>query len=365
MSEYAALQIDKEWLVNQPFNFFGPCSAESLAQMLGTAEEIAKFSSTSIFRAGVWKPRTRPNTFEGIGSVGLEWLKEVKATYGFQTATEVANGKHVELALEAGVDILWIGARTTVNPFSVQEIAEVLKGVDVPVFVKNPIHADLSLWIGALERINQVGITKLGAIHRGFHDGNSLPYRNAPKWQLALELKRIFNNLPIVCDASHISGNPKLIPSVAQKSLDLNMDGLMIETHIDPNTALSDAQQQVNPTLLQEILTSLTYRSDHIDNDLFTNKLEEFRSDIDKIDEQLIDLMAKRMELVKHIGAYKKENKVTVFQLERWKAILERTNHMGAPLGLNENFINGLFNVIHDESIRQQTEVINLDNKEV
>jgi len=361
MSENSSLVIDKEWLKQQPFNFFGPCSAESLAQMLATAKELAQFSSESIFRAGIWKPRTRPNTFEGIGSVGLEWLKAVKDQYGFQTATEVANAKHVELALESGVDILWIGARTTVNPFSVQEIAEALRGMDVPVFVKNPIHADLSLWVGALERINQVGITKLGAIHRGFHDGNNSIYRNSPKWQIALELKRMFSNLPIVCDASHISGTPKLISSVAQKSLDLNMDGLMIETHIHPEQALSDAKQQVTPELLKEIIGSLTHPVDSIDNINFTNKLEELRCDIDKIDDQLIELMANRMELVKSIGTYKKENKVTVFQLERWKAILQRTNAMGNPMGLTQEFINGLFNVIHDESIRQQTEVMNLE----
>lgn len=361
MSDNSSLILDTEWLQQQPFNFFGPCSAESLSQMLATAEGLSHFSTSSIFRAGIWKPRTRPNTFEGIGSVGLEWLKAVKEQFGFQTATEVANAKHVELALEAGVDVLWVGARTTVNPFSVQEIAEALRGLDIPVFVKNPIHADLSLWVGALERINQVGITKLGAIHRGFHDGNNSIYRNSPKWQIALELKRMFSNLPIVCDASHISGIPGLIPSVAQKSLDLNMDGLMIETHIHPDQALSDAKQQVTPELLKNIITHLVHPLDSIDNITFTNKLEELRSEIDKIDDQLIELMANRMELVKNIGSYKKENKVTVFQLERWKAILQRTNTMGNPMGLTKEFINGLFNVIHDESIRQQTEVMNLE----
>lgn len=361
MSKSYVLNIDDKWLHQLPFNFFGPCSAESLSQMLSTAKEIATFSPNSIFRAGVWKPRTRPNSFEGIGSVGLDWLNEVKSAYGFKTATEVANAKHVELALAANVDILWIGARTTVNPFSVQEIAESLRGVDIPVFVKNPIHGDLSLWVGALERINQVGITKLGAIHRGFHDSTNTLYRNAPKWQIALELKRIFNNLPIVCDASHISGKPSLIPSVAQKALDLNMDGLMIETHISPSTALSDAKQQLTPNNLKKVIDSLVYRSDYIDDAVFTNKLDELRNDIDLLDDQLIEILAKRMELVKRIGIYKKENDVTVFQLERWKAVLERTTKLGFPLGLGSPFINGLFNVIHDESIRQQTEMINLE----
>ncbi len=353
------LKIDLEWRKQKPFNFFGPCSAESLEQMLKTAEGISKNYKNAIFRAGIWKPRTRPNTFEGVGEKGLDWLVEVKKQFGLQSATEVANAKHVESCLKKGIDILWIGARTTVNPFSVQEIAEALKGSDVQVFVKNPIHADLSLWIGALERVNQAGITKLGAIHRGFHEIDSLPYRNSPKWNLAMELKRTFTNLPIVCDASHISGKPSLIPIVAQKAIDLSMDGLMIETHCSPSEALSDAKQQIKPNELIQLINQLEHRIASSDNVEFTNALLELRNGIDKIDDQLVELLAKRMEVIKQIGQYKKDNNVTIFQLKRWNEILKSTNLTAKSLELNEAFISTIYNDIHEESIRQQTEIMN------
>lgn len=353
------LKIDLDWSAQKPFNFFGPCSAESSAQVLQTAKGIAEENKKAIFRAGIWKPRTRPNTFEGVGEEGLDWLIEVKKQFGLQIATEVANAKHVESCLQKGIDVLWIGARTTVNPFSVQEIAEALKGSNVQVFVKNPIHADLGLWIGALERVNQAGITKLGAIHRGFHEIESLPYRNSPKWNVVMELKRTFSNLPIVCDASHISGKPSLIPIVAQKAIDLSMDGLMIETHCSPQDALSDATQQIQPQELIKIINGLEYRISSSDNIEFKNALLELRNGIDKIDDQLVELLAKRMEVIKQIGQYKKDNNVTIFQLKRWNEILKRTNLTAKTLELNEIFIEKIYNDIHEESIRQQTAIMN------
>jgi chorismate mutase len=363
--ENSALDIDKNWSEsNKPFRFFGPCSAESPEQLEQTAAGIHQHYPEAIFRAGVWKPRTRPNSFEGIGEEALEWLKAIKAKHHFPIAIEVANVQHLEKALEAGVDMLWIGARTTVNPFSVQEIADGLKGVDVPVFVKNPINPDLSLWIGALERINKAGITKLGAIHRGFHLSDNGPYRNYPYWSLAVQLKAEFPNLPIVCDASHISGKPDLIPQVSQKAYDLDMDGIMIETHYDPNLALSDKEQQLTPEQLHGVLSKLIRKRKFSSNEEFKNQLEILRNKIDKVDDELMDLIAVRMDIAKQIGIYKKNNKVTILQIERWKQILSRVLKNGKALDLSEDFINAIFNSIHDESIRQQTLVQNGDSKD-
>lgn len=351
------LEINKAWRENNlSFQFFGPCSAESLAQLHFTAQGLSNQFDQLIFRAGVWKPRTRPNSFEGAGDDALEWLREIKQTYHFKIATEVANAEHVEKCLAAGIDILWVGARTTVNPFSVQEIADALKGVDIPVFVKNPIHPDLSLWIGALERINLAGITKLGAIHRGFHLSDNAPYRNYPNWNLAVQLKATFPELPIVCDASHISGKPELIPQVAQRAIDLDMDGLMVETHYLPKQALSDKDQQISPEALVSIVKQLIPKNKSSSDREFKNRLELLREEIDKVDDDLMDRIAERMNLASQIGVYKKQNKVTILQVERWQEILKRVLLSGKVMGLSDTFIKAMYNAIHDESIRKQTD---------
>jgi chorismate mutase len=347
----------------KPLLIAGPCSAESENQMLGTARQIAAFYPHSVFRAGIWKPRTRPNTFEGIGDVGLEWMKQVKQETGLMTATEVANADHVEKCLNAGIDILWIGARTTVNPFSVQDIADSLKGVNIPVFVKNPVNPDAQLWAGALERVNNAGIKKLAAVHRGFHSYDNGPFRNSPKWEIAIELKTACPLLPMICDPSHISGSPELIPYIAQKAMDLDMDGLMIETHIDPMVALSDAKQQVKPFHLKEIIEDLNIRSSSIDSIEFKNKLEELRNLIHKLDNDLLEILSKRMSVSSQIGEYKRDNNVTILQVAHWKQLVEESLSTGNILGLHENFIKGLYQLIHDESIRRQTEVMNLKKK--
>jgi chorismate mutase len=351
-----------DWLpgFQKPLLIAGPCSAESEEQMLDTAKQIAAFYPNSIFRAGIWKPRTRPNTFEGIGDIGLEWMKTVKEQTGLQTATEVANAEHVEKCLKAGIDILWIGARTTVNPFSVQDIADALRGVDIPVLVKNPINPDLQLWAGALERVNNAGIKKLAAIHRGFHSFDNSPFRNSPKWELPIELKTSCPQLPVICDPSHISGTPELIPYIAQKAMDLDMDGLMIETHNDPSVALSDAKQQVKPFQLKEIIDDLNIRSSTIDNPEFRDKLDELRAIIRQLDNDLLEVLSKRMAISMQIGEYKRDNSVTILQVAHWKKLFEESLNTGNVLGLPEEFIKGLYQLIHDESIRRQTEVMNI-----
>ncbi len=344
-----------------PLYIFGPCSAETPEQVLSTAKQIAAQFPNALFRAGVWKPRTRPNTFEGAGEKALEWLKEVKQETGLKTTTEVADASHVEACLKHGVDVLWIGARTVVNPFSVQAIADALKGVDIPVMVKNPMVPDLQLWIGALERINGAGIQQLAAIHRGFHFHNTAPYRNKPLWEIPLELMGKFPDLPVICDVSHISGSPELIPHVAQKAMDLNMNGLMVESHINPDVALSDAKQQVTPAQLQEIISHIIVRRPTADNEEFLNKMEILREEIDQIDLAILRQYAERMHLAREIGLYKKENNVTIFQREHWEYVLRRSLEEGLPLGLSETFLKGVYTQVHDESIRNQTEVMNDD----
>jgi chorismate mutase len=345
------------WLgEKKPYYFFGPCSAESREQVLETAKGISANFEDVIFRAGIWKPRTRPGTFEGIGSVGLDWLKEVKETFGFKTTTEVATAKHVEECLKSGVDYIWIGARTTVNPFSVQEIANALEGVDIPVFVKNPIYPDLSLWLGAIERIQKAGIEKFGAIHRGFQLQDNGPYRNNPYWDLAIRLRSKYPNIPLICDASHISGTPDLIEHVAQKAIDLDMDGLMVETHVSPEIALSDSQQQVTPLYLNALINNLTPKSKDSINADFKSNIERLREQIDKVDDELLEKLAVRMELAKQIGEDKRQNNVTILQIERWKKTLDRSIENGSSLGLSNRFIEGMLHLIHDESIRKQTD---------
>jgi chorismate mutase len=350
-----------EWLKkgDKPVIISGPCSAESEEQMMTTAKAIAAIDKNIIFRAGIWKPRTRPNAFEGIGTIGLKWLNMVKAETGMLTATEIANASHAEEALKHGIDILWIGARTTVNPFSVQEIADVLKGTDSKVLVKNPINPDLQLWLGALERINQAGITKLGAIHRGFSTHESTPFRNVPRWEMAIELKTMIPDLPFICDPSHICGNTEFIPYISQKALDLDMQGLMIETHFKPSIALSDAKQQVTPAELKVILSKLVVRKPDSTNAEFINKLDELREAINKIDDQLLSVFMNRMSVVEKIGKYKKDNNVTILQTTRWEELLNDKITQAKAMGLDADFVKQLYILIHEDSIRKQTEIMN------
>ncbi|HKR03507.1 MAG TPA: chorismate mutase, partial [Bacteroidia bacterium] len=301
-----------------PLLISGPCGAETEKQVMETAMGIAALNKVHVFRAGIWKPRTRPDSFEGAGEEGLKWLKSAKEETGLKTTVEVAKAEHVELALKYDVDILWVGARTTVNPFYVQEIADALKGVDIPVMVKNPLHPDLQLWIGALERVNRAGIDKLIAIHRGFFSSSNSTYRNAPQWQIAIELMHLIPDLPVICDPSHIAGNRDLILQLAQQALDLKMCGLMIESHIDPDNALSDANQQLTPAALNELLETLVVRKEKSDNIEFQNTLELLRKKIDKIDHHLVETIASRMKIVNKIGEYKSDHNVTILQLERW-----------------------------------------------
>jgi chorismate mutase len=327
--------------------------------MLTTARNVAAISDKIIFRAGIWKPRTRPNSFEGVGRIGLQWMKKVKEETGLLTATEVANAFHVEECLKAGIDILWIGARTTVNPFSVQEIADVLKGVNIPVFIKNPVNPDLQLWLGALERINQAGITKIAAIHRGFHSHSITPFRNDPKWEMAIELRTLCPDLPIICDPSHICGNTELIPYISQKALDMDMHGLMIETHCMPSVALSDAKQQLTPVQLKSLIEKLVVRKANSENEEFKSKLDELRESINKTDDELLNILMNRMKVVEKIGTYKKENDVTILQTHRWESLLNERIGTATMMGLSEDFVKTLYILIHEESIRRQTEIMN------
>ncbi len=327
----------KTWLPLEklPLVIAGPCSAESEEQVMSTARELVKIPQVRVFRAGLWKPRTRPSSFEGVGRRGLQWLAKVKSETGLLTTVEVAKPKHVEEALKYGVDILWIGARTVVNPFSVQEISEVLQGVNIPVMVKNPLNPDINIWIGALERLNQAGIRKLIAVHRGFSFFTHTPYRNSPMWEIPIELKRLCPDLPVLVDPSHICGETSLLFPVAQKAFDLEMDGLMIETHIRPEEALTDKEQQITPEQLKELLSGLVIRKESGTIE-FENKLEELRSEIDKLDEELIDILRRRMNIVEEIGKYKKENNITILQLKRWSRVIRSRVDTGVRLGLTK-----------------------------
>ncbi|WP_410221267.1 chorismate mutase [Pedobacter sp.] len=346
-------------VTNEPLLISGPCSAETEDQLLTTAHLLAATGKVSVLRAGIWKPRTRPGEFEGIGSIGLEWLKRAKAETGLPTAVEVANAKHVEEALAAGVDILWIGARSTVNPFTVQEIADALKGHDVPVLVKNPVNPDLQLWIGALERINKAGITKLGAIHRGFSSFEKSSFRNEPMWELAIQLKTLCPELPIINDPSHICGNRELIPYISQKALDLNMQGLMIESHLDPSVAWTDAKQQLTPAAVNELMERLTVREPDSKNEAFADKLTELRKQIDKIDDLLLQKLGERMAIVEKIGEYKRDNQVTILQVNRWDEISKKGAAFAKALKLDTAFTEKFLELVHSESIRKQTEIMN------
>ena len=340
-----------------PFIISGPCSAETEEQVMVTAKAIAKSGRVNALRAGIWKPRTRPNSFEGMGVVALPWLKNAAVETSLKSITEVAKPQHVELCLKEGIDMLWIGARTTANPFSVQEIAEALKGVDIPVFVKNPIHLDLQLWIGAMERLWHAGITRIGAIHRGFAVGKPNRYRNQPLWEIPIELKRLYPNLILLSDPSHISGNRDHIERLSQRALDLDFDGLMIESHYQPDKALSDAAQQVTPEQLIGILNRLKYRRSSSVNQEFVHNLQTLRNEIDELDEELLHLLKKRIEIVEHIGDFKLKNNVTVFQLERWIEILKTRGDLAVELGIDKEFIVEMMKTIHKESVRIQSEL--------
>ena len=350
-----------DWLNNgkRPVIISGPCSAETEEQMMGTAKALAVTGKIDILRAGIWKPRTRPNSFEGVGTIGLPWLVQAGKETGLRTTTEVANAKHTEDALKAGVDILWIGARTTVNPFSVQEIADVLKGVDIPVMVKNPLNPDLALWLGAIERLNQSGIDKLAAIHRGFSSFEKTSYRNIPRWEYPIELMRKYPELPIICDPSHIGGNRDLIEMISQKAMDLNMAGLMIESHLSPDDAWSDAKQQITPRSLVSIVDDLIIRSKSTTDQEFLDQLALLRSQIDEIDEEIIQKIGARMKVAIEIGKYKRDNDVTILQVNRWDEIVRERKQLAGALGLSDGFTEKLLKIIHKESISQQTKIMN------
>ncbi len=339
----------------------GPCSAETEAQVLATAKGLAD-SGIDMFRAGIWKPRTRPNSFEGIGRPGLEWLQTVKKETGLKTCTEVANTEHVEACLRAEIDLLWIGARTTVSPFAVQEIADALKGADVPVLIKNPINPDIKLWIGAIERIYESGITHIGVIHRGFSAYGADKYRNQPRWQLAIELKRQFPDMMMICDSSHICGNRHMLEPVAQKALDLNYDGIMLEVHPDPDRAWSDAAQQVTPAVYKDLKDRLEFRSAGSDDLAFLESIENFRHQIDEIDDEIMSLMANRMKLAESIGAYKKRKNISILQTKRWGDILAKSIEKGGRLGLSEEFVSAMLRAVHQESINRQHGVMHKDD---
>ena len=351
----------KSWLDtgDKPLIIAGPCSAETEEQLVSTAHLLANTGKVNVLRAGIWKPRTRPGEFEGIGSIGLEWMKRAKEETGLLTATEVATAKHVEEALAAGIDILWIGARSTANPFTVQEIADALQGVDVPVLIKNPVNPDLSLWIGALERVNRAGIKKLAAIHRGFSSFEKTAFRNEPMWDIAIQLKAIAPELPIINDPSHICGNRELIPYVTQKAMDMDMQGLIIESHIDPSVAWTDAKQQVTPAALAELLDSVAVRKPESDNPAFEDKLAELRGQIDKLDDQIIKQIADRMKIAEKIGEFKRDNNVTILQINRWDEIVQKRIQLAKALNLSEEFTTKYLELLHNESIRKQNEVMN------
>lgn len=343
---------------NKPFVIAGPCSAETPEQMRTIAEGI-KNLKVDVFRAGVWKPRTRPNAFEGSGAESLKWLQDIKKEFKIAVGTEVANAAHVEEALKYDLDVLWIGARTTVSPFSMQEMADSLRGVkDKIILVKNPTHPELALWIGAMERLNQAGVEKLGAIHRGFSTYEKSKFRNQPIWQIPLELRRIAPQIPIICDPSHIAGRRDLIFELSQKAMDLDFDGLMIETHHCPEKAWSDADQQVTPERLGEILNELKLRTTTSDNQFFIDQLEDLRRKIDNLDRELIETLAARMSVVEKIGEYKKDNNVTTFQVNRWDEIMKNRAEIGQKMNLSPDYITQIFNTIHEESVKKQSDIM-------
>ncbi len=352
------MEIEQVW-GKRPLIIAGPCSAETEEQVMATATQIAQTGKVDVLRAGIWKPRTRPGSFEGVGTKGLPWLQSVKKETGLLIAVEVASAKQVQDALHFGVDILWIGARTTVNPFSVQEVADALRGVDVPVLIKNPINPDLELWIGAAERVSKAGIKNIGLIHRGFSSYGNTEYRNAPMWHLAIEMKRRNPTLMMINDPSHICGRRDTLLGVAQKAIDLHYDGLIIESHIDPDTAWSDAKQQVTPARLSEMLGEIIWRKEDTNSAEYHNALEGLRNRINQMDDEMLHIMGQRMLLAEEIGRYKKENNITILQTGRYNEILERAFQKADQLGLSKEFVVKYFDAVHIESINHQTKVLN------
>jgi chorismate mutase len=350
----------KTWLpkIDNPLLISGPCSLETEKQAMETARLLAKDKRVFVYRGGVWKPRTRPGSFEGVGSIGLKWLQLVKKETGLPVGTEVANAQHTEEALKAGLDVIWIGARSTASPFVVQEIADVVKGSNAVVMVKNPVNPDVQLWMGAIERIHHAGIKNIVAIHRGFTPFSETKYRNYPNWQTVIELRQLLPNLPIICDPSHIAGKREYLYEISQKAFDMGMEGLMIESHIDPSCALSDAAQQVTPADLAKLLDRLVIRHENANNPEFENRLDVLRNRIDSIDAELLETLSARVAIVKQIGRYKKENNVTALQINRWSKLMEDRVNIGKKLEINENFVKTLFQLIHEDSVRMQTEIM-------
>lgn len=338
---------------DRPLLITGPCSAETPVQFRATLQQLAPLKP-DIIRAGIWKPRTRPNNFEGVGREALSWAVEIANEIDLPLMVEVASGKHVDEALQAGVKMLWVGARTTVNPFMVQEIAEAVQGTDIPMLVKNPVNPDLELWIGAIERLNKAGIRQLGAIHRGFSGYEKSIFRNHPNWEIPIELKRLLPELLIICDPSHISGNSLLVPDTSQVALDLDFDGLMIETHVDPANAWSDARQQITPAELQSLLANLVFRREQTDDVVFNARLEELRDQIDAVDERLIELLRERLSLISEVGTVKKDNNITILQPKRWSEIFDSRLHKAAENDIDGQFMTRLLHLLHQESINTQ-----------
>lgn len=343
----------------RPLIISGPCSAETEEQVLETAHRLKATGKVDMLRAGIWKPRTRPGSFEGIGTKGLPWMQRAKKETGLPITVEVATAKQVEDALHFDVDVLWIGARTTVNPFSVQEVADALRGVNVPVLIKNPINPDLELWIGAVERVAKAGIKQIGLIHRGFSSYGNSEYRNAPMWHLAIEMKRRNPDLLMINDPSHICGRRDILQDVAQKAIDLDYDGLIIESHIDPDKAWSDAKQQITPERLGEMLSNIIWRREDVASEEYHAALEKLRNQINHLDDELMQILSQRMKVAEKIGQYKKENNITILQTNRWNEILERAFQKGEKLGLSKEFITKYFDAVHLESINHQTKVLN------
>ncbi|MES2005014.1 MAG: chorismate mutase [Bacteroidota bacterium] len=346
-------------LKKRPLIISGPCSAETEEQVMQTAVRLAATGKVDILRAGIWKPRTRPGSFEGIGTKGLPWLQAARKASGLPVAVEVATGKQVEDALHFDVDVLWIGARTTVNPFSVQDVADALRGVDVPVLIKNPINPDLELWIGAMERVQKAGIKNVGLIHRGFSSYGNTEYRNAPMWHLAIEMKRRYPELLLINDPSHICGRRDILLDVAQTAIDLDFDGLIIESHIDPDNAWSDAKQQITPEKLGEMISSIRWRNEDVASAEYHAALEKLRQQINNLDDELMQILSQRMKVAENIGQYKKDNNITILQTNRWNSILERAFAKGEKLGLSKEFVTKYFDAVHMESINHQNKIMN------
>ena len=342
----------------RPSVIAGPCSAETEEQVMQTAAQLKEFG-INVFRAGIWKPRTHPGCFEGVGTPGLKWMQRAKRELGLKIATEVASEKHVFECLKYGVDLVWLGARTTANPFLVQEIADALKDTDIPVLVKNPVNPDLDLWIGALERLNRAGIKKLGVIHRGFSTSDKIKYRNNPDWQIAIELRSRYPQLPFFVDPSHMAGSRDYIREISQRSLDLGFEGLMIESHCDPSCAMSDAKQQLTPAQLEDLLyNQITVRDADSDSPQWKDNIDQLRAKIDIIDENILYALGSRMKVSRQIGEYKKNNNIAILQASRWDAVLEQVVAKGMEYGLNEKFITTVFNAIHEASVEAQNEIL-------